>query len=594
MPRNRSTRWIDHIVALGFLMMAQAAVAQLAEIPPPPTIDLERWPERRLHVAIPPAWSFGVLYGGYADQAGVLEKIDRVIDAGFPIDAYTIDSWFWDHTDEGDGPDGYIDFVGDRTAYPDPAAMWQQMRDRGVKGGLWVWDRILKNGNEEVWEEFDSLGYLTRHWVMRVTWHTDGKSPAAFVDFANPKAAHHWQERLRPLFEMGLDYLKIDAGATLPYMKAAFEATQRYGRETGGRGFILSHANDTAGIPGEGGPAELYMYPAKWTGDAATRWTQPNYPDLRGYQLGGLAEQVRIFSSPTDKGHHPFLAMDTGGYSHGEPNDELYTRWAQFASFTPIMMCFGAPDKMQSNSPYLFSEASQESFRAHTRLRMRLFPYIYSYAHLSRLTDENIVRPMKHRSDQYYFGEEFIVAPVIEPGAGSRYVELPEGEWIHFWTGERWDQGGIPTTRRVDVTPDRLPLFVRAGAIVPMRSYARSIERGSNDTLDVHVWPEGRSGFTLIEDDGTSLDYQRGEVALTRIHAFEQDGRLRIVVEPVEGSFDGMPAEREFRFILRDHAVSEASFDGRPAEIKTDPETGSPTIVARFRLDRGVVGEFAP
>ena len=586
-------RFLTALIVL--LPLARVAYAQNDEVPPSPTIDLEAWPNRRMNVILPPAWAFGVLYGGYTNQEESLAKVDRIIESGFPIDAYWIDSWFWDYENGGDGPDGYIDFVGDREHYPDPAAMWQSMRDRGLKSGIWVWDRILQDGNEEVWSDFDSRGYLTRHWTMTVTWHTDGKSKAAFVDFANPKAAYYWQRRLKPFFDMGLDFLKIDAAATVPYMEAAFEATKRYGLETEGRGFILSHGNTPGGIPPEGGPPELYSYPAKWTGDAAIRWTQPNYPDLRSYQLGGLAEQVRIFTSRTDKGHYPFLGVDTGGFSHGSPSDELFTRWAQFSAFTPIMQVFGNYDKMESNSPYLYGEAAQESFRFHTRLRMRLFPYIYSYAHLSRLTEHNIIRPMKHRRDQYFFGDALIVAPVYEPGVDSRYVKFPEGVWHDFWSGETFDQGSLGTTRNVDVRPDRVPLFVRRGAIVPMRPYARSSEAGSNDVIDLHVWPGKRSTFHLIEDDGTSNDYERGRLARTDIQLLEgENGGFQLRVLPVEGGYDGMPESRTFRVHVRafDMLGWESSAD--ESEEIEDDDTQYTVVEIPFDVREGFIFSGQP
>jgi len=573
------------------------AGAQNDEIRPVAPIDLDRWPDCRHEVVLPPAWAFGVLYGGYTDQEGSLEKIRRIIDAGFPIDAYWIDSWFWDYENEGDGPDGYIDFTGDRGHYPDPAAMWGEMQELGIKGGVWVWDRILRDGNEEVWSDFDGRGFLTRHWVMKVTWHTDGQSPAAFVDFDNTKAAAYWQERLSPLFDMGLDFLKIDAGATLPYMKAAYEATTRYGGETRGRGFILSHANMEQDPPHLGGDPGVYRYPAKWTGDAAAQWSQENYPDLRSYRLGGLKDQIRIFATRDDKGHYPFLTMDTGGYSHGEITDELFTRWSQFSAFTPVMQVFGAPSQRESNSPYNFDEATQESFRTHTRLRMRLFPYIYSYAHLSRLTSENIIRPIRFRDDQYFFGKELIVAPIYKPGAERRYVYLPKGVWIDFWTGERHDQGWLGTTRRIEVSADRLPLFVRDGAIIPMREYARSIGLGDNDPLTLHVWASGSSRFTLIEDDGVSNDYLRGRVALTEIRAHSRDGGVRVVIDPVESSYEGMAEARTVSVRLRDFAADSAIIEGTPADVERtrDPETGetSSTVVATFDLAEGVVIDVA-
>lgn len=559
------------------------------EPPLPPTIEIADWPERRPEIVLPPAWAFGVLYGGYTDQEGSLKKIHDLVAADLPIDAYWIDSWFWDFGDDGAGPDGYLDFVGDQDAYPDPAALWGEMQRLSIKSGVWVWDRILRTGNEAVWDEFTQRGFLGPTYTMSETWHTDGKSDAAFVDFDNPKAAFYWQERLRPFFDAGLDFLKIDAGAKFGYMEAAYDATARYGLETEGRGYIMSHANMFQPPPHQGGDDRVYNFPTKWTGDAAIAWDQKNYPDLRGWRLGGLKQQVEIFATRDDKGHYPFLTMDTGGYSHGTPNDELYTRWSQFSAFTPIMSVFGAADKNESNNPLTFSDDTIDSFRKHTHLRMRLFPYIYSYAHLSRLTPHNIIRPSRVRNDQYLFGEEFIVAPVYEPGVQDRYVYFPAGVWIDYWTGERHDQGYLGTTRRVNVQPDRLPLFIRDGAIVPMRDYARAVELGTNDLLHLHIWPSGRSRFILAEDDGTSNDYREHRIALTRITAFEDGGFVRITVEPAEGGYKGMPEEREMIIHLRAFDADAATIGTR--RLLADKADHGVSFRTRFRTDRGLILE---
>ena len=547
----------------------------------PEPIDLSRWPDRRPEVVLPPAWAFGVLYGGYTDQVGTLEKVRRLIELDLPIDAYSIDSWFWDFADEGAGPDGYLDFVGDRDAYPDPTAMWAELERLNVKAGLWFWDRILKAEDHAptiaAYRDFERRGFLLEPYIQG-GWHTDGETLSAHIDFRNPKAAAYFQERVRPFFEMGVDFLKIDAGATLAYMQTAFEATQRFGLETDGRGFIMSHANMGEG---EADDPMRHRFPTKWTGDAAVRWTQPSYPDTRSWRLGGLREQIRIFTDADDKGGYPFLAMDTGGFAHGEPSDELFRRWSQFGTFTPIMWVFGAADTRESNTPYRYDRRTLDGFREHTHLRMRLFPYIYSHAHLSRLTGDNMMRRVGRRVDQYLFGDAFLVAPVYEPGVEARHVSLPAGVWIDFWTGERHDQGELGTTRLLDVDPDRVPLFVRDGAIVPMRPYARSVELGSNETLDLHVWPSGQGRFHLFEDDGRSNGYLRGFVTLTEIRSSTRelaDGGVALTLNilPVEGGYDGMLERRTYRVLLRDFEVD-------PETVSADPGVGGVAYDAMTR-----------
>lgn len=538
-------------------------------------IDFNAWPDRRLNIILPPAWAFGVLYGGYTNQEETLEKARALQKGGFPVDAMWIDSWYWDYVNNGDGPAGYIDFIGDRKSYPDPRAMNDELTSLGIKSGVWVWDRLLQKGNEAAWEEFESRGFLHEPF-MQGGWHTDGTSPSAIIRFEHPPATAHWQQRLKPLFDDGFDFLKIDAEATVPYMQAAFEATQRFGQENKGRGFILSHINTPHG---EHDPRAV-MYPAKWTGDAAAQWSQADYPNTRSWALGGLREQVALFASSSGPARiYPFLTCDTGGFRHGQPSDELFIRWSQFSSFLPLMQVFGSRDTRLSNSPLAYNKAAQESFITHTTLRLRLFPYLYSLAHLARLTNQNPIRPTRYREDQFMLGPGLLIAPVVEPSVTERHVYIPAGKWTEFTTGEIYDTGTLGTTRRVSAPLERIPVLAAPGAIIPMRPAASSIATGSNASLEVHVYPGGWSKFPLIEDDGESNGYQLGEFAVTWIRCREASGSVELEIAPVRGRYEGMLDERHFTFKI--HGLKqplEGTLNGKPLSPQAQAKQGEPFI----------------
>lgn len=490
-------------------------------------------------VILPPAWAFGILYGNWNGQQHATELVHRLVDDGFPIDGFWTDAHFWDAT--GKGPKGFIDFVGCRKAYPDPAAFWGELESLGIRAGLWVWDRILKDGNEAVFEEFETRGFFSKVERMDVQWHTDGKSLAGHIDFYNPRAAAFWKAKLAPIFDQGVDFLKIDSQALLPYMKAAFEATQEFGRHTEGRGFIMAHCN------GEGDNATL-RYPTLWSGDSKVAWNQEDYPDNRKWIQGGLREQIAMVANPAHPNYRwPFLTNDTGGYDQGAPSDELFMRWTQFSCFNPVTEFFGHNHINDSNNPFTFSPDAQENVKQYGFWKYRLFPYIYSYALRSRLEGEKMIRGNGSHISQYFFGEEMIVAPVCEEGARHRHVYLPEGSWIDYYTDERHDIE-VGTTVKVPAPLDRLPVFVRAGAIIPSRESARTILEGHSDPLTVDIYPDGESVFPLLEDDGLSNGYLRGEICLTLIRCREWDGRLRIEVRPVKGRHRRMLEERKMRF----------------------------------------------
>jgi alpha-glucosidase (family GH31 glycosyl hydrolase) len=523
-------------------------------------------------VVLPPAWAFGVLHGYYTNQTGILRNLKRLETGGFPVDAIWVDSAFWDLTTKG--PKGYLDFKGDREAFPDLRQLTRELQLRDIRFGVWVWDRIM-DANQDVFQEFEAKGYFKEGRIVGDGWHNVGsKSLGRTVDFSNPAAAAAWASRLRPLLDPGVDFFKIDADPVTDYLRTHFELSQEYGRHTRGRGFLLSHCNRHS-------PEDIKRYPAAWTGDAQASWHQPDYPNTRSWVLGGLTQQIEMVANPTWRHYeYPFLANDTGGFHprtlNGSEAEELYIRWAQFSSFGAIMQVFGAPYVPCQNAPFGWPEAVQKNFRTHTHLRLRLFPYIYTHALLTRLTGRKIIQGQPEHRFQYRFGDAFLVAPVHEPGATNRTVWLPPGErWIDYWTGES-HAGGQEVT--IPAPIEHIPLLVRAGAIIPMREYAPSVLRGNNRTLTLNVYPEGAtqpSGFTLYEDDGTSNAYLTNGFASTVITCERGLQALTLRIAPIRGDCDGKVKSRHWQ--LQMHLGSKpvgVSINGRVAEWAYDPKKG--------------------
>jgi hypothetical protein len=522
---------------------------------------------RYARAKLPPAWAFGVLYGGYTNQQESLERVATIQESDLPIDGYWIDSWIWDYETDGQGPHGYTSFVPDTLHYPDPAAMWGEMQDRGVKSGIWLWNTILQKGNEEVYADFLERGYCEEPYLNTNGWHNEGSnSMTCDIDFRNPEAVAYFHQKMKPIFDQGLDFLKLDRNADVPFTKAGYEATQQLGLETGGRGFVLAHLHYTS-------KPELLEYPTKWSGDAKIAWTQPDYPHMGMYAMGGYKENIAMVADPRLTTYEvPFLTNDIGGFNFFGSDDmgpELITRWAQFSSFNPVMHFFSTPDNPTSNMPFNFGEEALDTIREHLHLRAQLFPYIYSYAHRTRVEGRKMIQGEAERPYQYRFGDELLVAPVYEPGATSRTLYLPGGSvWYDYWTGERYD-GGQEVT--VAAPLSRIPVFAHAGAIIPMRDYAPSVEAGTNQRLTLDVYAGADGDFVLYEDDGTSEAYMDGGLATTRFVWDDAAGELTL--EATEGTYDGAYDERTIvaRIHHRDaasgatlggEALPEASADG--------------------------------
>ncbi len=535
-------------------------------------------------VVLPPAWAFGVLYGGYTDQAQTLEAVEKLTAGDFPIDAYWIDSWFWNFKNGGLGPDGYMRFKEDQSAFPDVAMFWGELQKRHIKAGVWIWDCILREGNEAAFDEFEKANLFSGIFISRDRWHNQaGIAICGNIDFDRAEAVVFWQKKLAPFFAAGLDFLKIDRNSSVSFSKAAFEASQQFGQETHGRGFILAHLHSTF-------DTRFKLYPTKWTGDAKIAWDQPGYPDFGAAAMGALRENIWMVADPKHSTYEvPFLAHDAGGYNTFAPGpyslsfdrtkvtDELYTRWLQFASLNTVTTLFSSQPNPTRNHPYGFSPRTQDIVRHYLHLRMRLFPYLYTAALDTRLTGLKPVQGDRIHEDQYLLGPNLLVAPVYVAGAMQREVFLPEGRWYE-WGSDRAQAGG--RTIVADAPLEKIPLFVRAGAIVPLRDYAASIEAGNNDHLTLEVWPAtAPSAYTLREDDGTSNDYLTGVFASTTLRLSPEAGGCALEILPVEGHYTNMAPMRKWTVSLHDQpAARKVRLDGRRIDPRYDPATRILTV----------------
>lgn len=515
------------------------------------------------NLILPPAWAFGILYGGYTNQAQTIERIKEIMAHGYPIDAFWIDSWFWSHADKGRGPKKYIDFAGDSLGFPDRKAMWDFLQRNGIRGGFWVWDCIQQKGNEEAYEDFNQKGFFSSIYYNTNPWHNASTTTAMHqegkenhgtwngnIDFNNPKAVAYFKQRMKHFFEEGADFIKLDRTSAIPVCKTMFEMSQEFGKETRGRGFLLSH---TGGMESEA----YKRYPTKWTDDTRSDWNMTNplvkFPSW--VPPVALRENIAMFTNPAaETSRIPFLTNDLGGFDKGDasaPEEELYIRWMQFAMFNPITEVFSQPENPTSNMAWNYSSRADSLFRFYARWRMQLFPYIYSYAHKTRLQGRNMIQPIPQQLYDYLFGDEILVAPVYEKGAGSRKITLPEGQWIDYWNGDRYE-GGKEIVLPAPI--EQIPLLIRAGAIIPQRPYASSIEKGSNDTLFLQIYP-GTGRFELIEDDGISNGYLEGEFSTTVITQKMGENGITLTLFPAKGSYDQMPKTRVW--VLQVHLGSE-------------------------------------
>lgn len=265
----------------------------------------------------------------------------------------------------------------------------------------------------------------------------------------------------------------------------------------------------------------------------------------------------------------PWWTFDAGGFFR--PTDSQYTdpqyherflRWFQFATFSPLQRVHGYQSETEF---WRFGKTVEQEAIRYLNLRYRLMPYIYSQAANITFHNGTLMRPlvMDFPDDpkalaqryEYMFGPSFLVAPVLQEGVDSWEVYLPDNQsaWVDFWTGKSYAPG---TTVDKNVTISTIPLFVKAGAIVPMGKFMQYTEEKPQDTLEVRIYPGADGKFDLYEDEGTNYDYEQGAYAVIPFIWNEQAQQLTIGVR--QGDFEGMLKNRVFHIVF----VAEQHGDG--------------------------------
>jgi alpha-glucosidase/alpha-D-xyloside xylohydrolase len=292
----------------------------------------------------------------------------------------------------------------------------------------------------------------------------------------------------------------------------------------------------------------------------------------------------------------PYWGTDIGGFvPTPEFTAELYLRWFQFGAFCPLFRCHGRnwklrlpwgwntgdPGPMEISryegaaipDPSELHNAQVEPIcRKYLELRYRMLPYIYSAVRECTLTGMPVMRALwlhyPHdpkavaRDDEYLWGRDVLVAPVVEKSATLRQVYLPAGSWYDFWTGERIE-GGREISRNVDL--EIMPLYVRAGSILPLGPVKQYVHQESNEPLTISIYPGADGSFLLYEDDGKSFNYRRGEwMGLQMSWA---DSQRLFVLDMANGSRMRDPLRRNLEVKI-DQTRRQLEFDGKRIEIR--------------------------
>lgn len=377
-----------------------------------------------------------------------------------------------------------------------------------------------------------------------------------------------------PLLEAGVDAFWPDEGDPFDLYSRIVRHKMYYqgplSAEPGKRPWSL-HRNGHLGIAKWGG----WM----WSGDTDAAWRT-----LQAQVMVGINHSLSL---------SPYWGSDIGGfYPNEELTGELYARWFQFAAFTPSFRAHGktwwmrlpwgwGQDDMgpmeHKTGPLpseLGNEAIEDIARTYAELRYRLLPYNYTLAWQARDTGMPFMRALwLHYPDdskaasngsEYLWGRDLLVAPVFEKGATARDVYLPEGIWYDWWTGRR-HEGKTTVTRPVDL--ETMPIFARAGAIIPVDPVRQYVAQNVAlpTTLKIYRGQDGE--FTLYDDDGATLDYLDGEMTLTRITW--DDTAATLTIEPAQATGAAeKPSSRPFMLeVIPGGQTRRVVYIGQPVSV---------------------------
>ena len=452
--------------------------------------------------AMPPLWSFGIWMSRmtYFSADEVEAICQRLRDEHYPCDVIHLDTgWF--------RTDWLCEWKFNPKRFPDPKAFIQRLAKQGFKVSLWQLPYIAR-GAEQI-DEAKSHQYISRPSAVDgspVDIASEASSSnfsaldyAGTIDFTYDKATDWYKySLLKPLFDMGVKCIKTDFGenihmdhqyhASTPerlnniyalyYQRTAYDVT----REATGDGIIWARA----------AWAGCQRYPVHWGGDSESSWA-----GMAGSLKGGLHLGLSGFA---------FWSHDVPGF-HSTPDfmnspldEQVYVRWTQFGVFTSHIRYHGTCKREPWHYP-----AIAPIVKRWWKLRYRLIPYIVEQSLLACQSGFPIIqallirhphdRQVWHIDDEYYFGQEFLVCPVMN-GNNRRDIYLPGGAWVNFFTGERFEGGRW--YYGVDVPLDQMPVFVRPGALI--RTYPHDVDSTDDMNLSESITieiTEDFKGFNL-------------------------------------------------------------------------------------------------
>ncbi len=537
---------------------------------------LGRYADLTGHMPLPPLWALGNQQSrwSYYPEAMVEEVVKQYRKRDLPLDVLHLDI---------DYMQGYRVFTWDTSRFPDPQALTDRLAKQGVKvvtivdpgvkhqpatanagtsasskPELQAQDRSYYVFNEGLQKNYFQRRRNGDLFVPRV-WPGD----SVFVDYSLPDARRWWGDLHRGYLDHGVDGIWTDMNEPADFIdqtgknqidvvsydegeqsthaknrnvfallmaRATYEGLERLQPDK--RPYVITRA----------AYAGIQRYSTMWTGDTNSTWES-------------LALSIPMFQTLGLSGE-PFVGSDVGGFI-GRGNGELLVRSYQVSFLAPFCRNHKAIDGYDQE-PWRFGKYYEDIIRKYLKLRYELLPFLYTTLEEAHRTGVPLFRPLLlnyqddtntyNIDDQFMIGEDLLVAPIVAAGQTQRLVYLPRGAWYDYWTGKKYLGS---TMVRIEAPLETVPMFVRAGAIIPTGPEIKYVGERPRDVVNFAIYADesGRARGVVYDDDGTSPAYKQGSYRRTAVSASRSGTGIRVQIKPPEGQYD--PGRRRFNFAVK-------------------------------------------
>ncbi|MDX1908152.1 MAG: glycoside hydrolase family 31 protein [Bacteroidia bacterium] len=558
----------------------------------------ERYTQLTGRPHLPPLWSLGYHQSkwSYYPESVVTNLAARFRAEKIPCDAIHIDI---------DYMRGFRCFTWDDTRFPDPRRMTAELESDGFKSVVILDPGIKVDKHYEVYQQGIEKGYFCRRADGPVMQGKVWPGMCHFPDFTNPRVRAWWADLTAEFVRAGVHGVWNDMNEPVVLEQGTFPDDTRHdydGHPCSHRKAHNIYGMQMARATWEGlnkgnfprrpfglsrtGYAGLQRYAATWTGDNLASWNHLWMANIQCQRLSvsGIS----------------FCGSDIGGFI-GDTNGELYTRWMQMAVLHPFFRTHSSGD-YGDQEPWSFGAPYTQAIRRAIELRYQLLPYIYTvfWRHTEYGTPmiQSLVfldqeEPETfYRMEEFALGDQLLVCPIAAPGVLGRRMFLPQGKWYNYWTD------AVATGREefwADAPLDIMPLFVRAGAIIPHYPVMQYVGETEIEVLDMHLYyAEGSCSSQLYEDAGDYYDYQQGNIMLRTLTQTGSPHEVQIQ-QRRKGRFNA--AYARLRFILHGFPFTPGIIEADGEKIRVRKPNGKEsryTFEVDKNFDEIVIRSFPP